>query len=134
MTRTAIIAALLGLMLVPAALAQDADETPGRPDDAAWVEDCPPDMMCAAGGVEETNESADKDAPTYDGTCDGEVCMYKDEQPRDFGPEGCIDCMAPAPAETAADADAENKVPAPAVALSLAALGLAAVLLVARRR
>lgn len=98
-----LIAVLLALVaaLAPTALAQDdakSNETETRPDDAAWVEDCPPDMMCAAsdGSVEEEPS----DGPTYDGNCGGEVCAYDShndagERPDAFGPEDCIECSTP---------------------------------------
>lgn len=85
-----LILALL-LAVAPPALAQDeADQKPERPDDAAWVEVCPPDMMCAAGA----DGSAEDDKPTYDGDCGGEVCAYQGE-PGTLGPDGCVDCMQP---------------------------------------
>lgn len=36
-----------GLLMLPVAVASD-DSTNQTPDDHAWVEDCPPDMLCAA--------------------------------------------------------------------------------------
>ena len=104
--------ALLGLLLAlaPTALAQEGEEKPSddaRPDDAAWVEDCPPDMMCAAGAEDEN--------ATY-GDCGAEVCAYGGEDciecsgPSDsggaepgqaLGPDDCIDCMRP-PADDSA--------------------------------
>lgn len=101
--------ALLGLLLVaPPALAQD-EKPPTNESQDAWVKDCPPDMMCAyGGGAEEvdcstaengTREecqsscddcrviSAPADSPTYNGSCDGEVCAY--------GNESCIECSGP---------------------------------------
>lgn len=77
--------ALLGLlMLAPAASA--GTEEPACPDgaepkdgacpdqtpDQAWVDDCPPDMMCAMG-----NGTAGHDEPVA------------------YGPDGCIDCSGP---------------------------------------
>lgn len=110
--RTLLIALTLALLATPLALAQEnaeKNETPDRPDDAAWVEDCPPDMMCAAGsedpqpyGDEGCIEcSGPVDGPsdenaTYDGNCGGEVCAYDgEERPQQLGPDGCIDCMGP---------------------------------------
>ena len=79
------IVATLGLLALlvaaPAALAQEKNDTT-RPDDAAWVEDCPPDMMCAADAEEPSRGPAD-------GSC--ENCRG-DEEPIPFGPEGCIEC------------------------------------------
>lgn len=65
--RVLILTMLALLALAPIAAAQEkTNETdePARPDDAAWVDDCPPDMMCAAGG----------------------------DDPQEFGPDGCIEC------------------------------------------
>lgn len=100
MTRTALPLVLLGLTLasLPLASAQEGDT---RPDDAAWVDDCPPDMMCAA----DTGN------------------------PGTLGPEGCIDCMQPIedgePAATSAE-DAKDKVPAPSLLAALGIVGVAA--------
>jgi len=65
------------LLLVPLASAQDNETKPpddaARPDDAAWVEDCPPDMMCA-------------------------MDMPVDNSTHEYGPEDCIHCShAPVP-------------------------------------
>ena len=58
---------MLALALAPVAAAQETNETkPEAPDDAAWVDDCPPDMMCAAGA-----------------------------EPNQYGSDGCIDCSGP---------------------------------------
>lgn len=71
---------LATLTLAPLALAQETNGT--RPDDAAWVDDCPPDMMCAAGA----------------------------DEPHAYGPEGCIECSGPAPAgETCMDGAQGNE-------------------------
>ena len=99
--------ALMALLALasPLAVAQDAndtktDEDPQRPpdgsadpsspsqaagDDAAWVDDCPPDMMCA-----------------YQG----------EERPQQFGPEGCIECSGLPPEDqgsTCMDGEQENE-------------------------
>ena len=147
MTRTAIPAlALLGLLLLsaPLALAQKDDDASGeaaRPDDAAWVDDCPPDMMCAMRGADDkagdeaADGSADGDKPTYDGDCGGEVCAYQGE-PGTLGPDGCIDCMQP-PAGSGQDAQAaeSNEVPGPSLAALGGILAVAAIALgIARRR
>lgn len=99
MTRTALPLALLALLLalLPSAVADEG----ARPDDAAWVEDCPPDMMCAAGG---------EDAPGA------------------LGPEGCIDCMAPpADAPEAQDDEAGARdVAAPSLLAAVGIVGVAA--------
>ena len=121
MTRTALpTLALLGLTLalLPAALAQAED--PARPDDAAWVEDCPPDMMCAASA----NETAGEE-PTH-GDCGAEVCAY--DSPGALGPSDCIECMQPpvdAEAE-AAEAAPRNTVPGASLAAAVGILGVAA--------
>lgn len=86
---------VLGLLLAlaPSALAQEADQKPERPDDAAWVDGCPPDMMCAAGGAD-ANESGKGDDPTYGADCGAEICAYQGG-PGTLGPDGCVDCMQP---------------------------------------
>lgn len=88
--------ALLALLALasPLAAAQDAtdekkEDGPARPEDAAWVEDCPPDMMCAYAG-----ESAEGENATY-GDCGGEVCASDAGEPVPHGPEDCIECSAP---------------------------------------
>lgn len=64
------------LLAAPHAVAQDAkEENPEDPDNKAWVDDCPPDMMCAMNGSDE---------PTHSGDCGGEVCAYGDGE--------CIEC------------------------------------------
>lgn len=83
--RTLLLALMLALAAAPLAAAQETaekNETVDRPDDAAWVDDCPPDMMCAAGephpyGNESCIECSGPvdDGPTY-GDCGGEVCAY----------------------------------------------------------
>jgi hypothetical protein len=91
------------LTFAPAASAQD--EKPDQPTCAdgqtpesdgcsqqAWVDDCPPDMMCAAGGADNGTEE-----PTY-GDCGGEVCAYGNgtgNHTGALGPDDCIDCMTP---------------------------------------
>ena len=89
---TAMMLALLAL--APLASAQEEKtDTSERPSDAAWVDDCPPDMMCAYGGSD--------DAPTYDGNCGAEVCAY--------GEEGCIECSGlPEPGRGPADGSCEH--------------------------
>ncbi|HET6398687.1 MAG TPA: hypothetical protein VFH47_03955 [Candidatus Thermoplasmatota archaeon] len=97
--------ALAGLLLTfaPAASAEETTEpacpegyvaTPEGCSRQAWVDDCPEDMMCAAGAPgEHANETSDPDRPTYSGDCGGEVCAY--DEPGRFGPDDCIDCMKP---------------------------------------
>jgi hypothetical protein len=102
MTRTALSVALLGLTLasLPLALAQEGNAT--RPDDAAWVDDCPPDMMCAAA------------------------------DPQPYGADGCIECTGgpvdqpPGAEAQAGAADAKNEVPVPSLVAALAIVGVAA--------
>ena len=104
------------LAALPLAAAQEGNETDGSadPDDKAWVEDCPPDMMCAysGGGAEEPRkdgEPADdgrvykgEDRPTYDGDCGGEVCAYGDPD--------CIECSGPVDSgSTCMDGAQENE-------------------------
>lgn len=93
--RTLLPLALLAAMLAaaPPALAQESNETKNdeqqeQPADGgnAWVEDCPPDRMCAfGGGAEEPDPAGER--PTYDGNCGAEVCAY--------GNESCIECSGP---------------------------------------
>ena len=149
------------LTAAPLALAQDepkneTNET--RPDDAAWVEDCPPDMMCAYGGEEEPSRGPE------DGSC--ENCRGEDQPVLYYGNESCIECSGPAPSQGTCmdgedanetcrddvqyfggdgapheaepisapveDAPEQNAVPAPAVALAILALA-AAIVIVGRR-
>lgn len=82
MTAYRIIAALtIALLAAPFVAAQEEEkpEDPSRPDDAAWVDDCPPDMMCAAGSPDE---------PTASG-CEADACSHA------MGPDGCIECSGP---------------------------------------
>jgi hypothetical protein len=86
MTRTAAMIGLLALAIaLPLASAQE--ERPAsndtRPEDAAWIEDCPPDTMCAAGAEEEPSRGDPS------GIC--ENCRGEDA-PVQYGPEGCIEC------------------------------------------
>lgn len=79
---------MLALALAPVAAAQETNETkPERPDDAAWVDDCPPDMMCAATTAEPTKAPGNE-------SCAEEGCVYKGE-PNQYGSDGCIDCSGP---------------------------------------
>src|SRR5688572_20984435 len=95
--------AFLGLVLslAPAALAGDESAcpdgttpTPEGCSQQAWVEDCPPDMLCAAGGPDadpangNVTEGNATDEPTF-GDCGAEVCAY--------GNETCIECNGPVP-------------------------------------
>ena len=48
--------------LAPSAFAQE-DAVSARPDDAAWVEDCPPDAMCAMDAPPEADRQASSAAP-----------------------------------------------------------------------
>lgn len=98
MTRTLLFLALVAAFLAAAPLVSAQETKEEEPADGgnAWVDDCPPDMMCAF----QSNESGDApkdDRPTYDGDCGGEVCAYDGgERPRDdatpLGPDGCIEC------------------------------------------
>lgn len=71
----ALLATLMMLAPVTAAATQDGNSTnetgsTDRPDDAAWTEDCPPDMMCA---YSHSNTS----------------------EPHAYGDEDCIECSGP---------------------------------------
>jgi len=84
------------LAAAPVALAQQASDNSTRPDDAAWVEDCPPDMLCAAGAPEEGNATAEPTRGPADGSC--ENCRGDaNETPILYGSDGCIECSGPAP-------------------------------------
>lgn len=154
--------ATLALLLAPSALAQENESADGVEEgEQAWVDDCPPDMMCAMEQPAEEEPAKEElgnetyDEPTYSGDCGGEVCAYEGA-PGSMGPEDCIECTqapvdpqdddyvkAPEGSEggiTSAPEDAESQsesaktVPAPALALGILALAGAAVLgLVARR-
>lgn len=81
--RVALFAILLMLAPLAAAETDSGNTTEGsseRPDDAAWVEDCPPDMMCAASGS--------GDGSTENVTR-GEDCEYC----RDHQDQDCLDCL-----------------------------------------
>lgn len=84
----AFLAALVMLAPLAAAEADSGNTTTSdRPDDAAWVEDCPPDMMCA---YSDTPHEGDDKNITRDPDC--EYCR--------FGPDDCIDCTGmPVPAD-----------------------------------
>lgn len=90
MTRT-LIAAMLAMMtlLTPLALAQgETNETRDAPADEgeqAWVDDCPPDMMCA---YDTPQEYGDEDCIECSGPVDDGA-----EPGQSLGPEDCIDCM-----------------------------------------
>ena len=103
--RTAILTLMLALVatLAPLAAAQDdvKEEEPTRPDDAAWVEDCPPDMMCAA-GADDPQAYGDEDCIECSGPVD-EGSTQNDggaEPGQALGPEDCIECMQPPREET----------------------------------
>ena len=118
--------ALLALIMLsaPFASAQESDEA-ARPDDAAWVEDCPPDTMCAAGAREE-DDATKGDEPTYSGDCGADVCAYDGGAPGSLGPDGCIDCMAPVDPASEGDAAARKSVPGTSLAAALGILAVAA--------
>ena len=141
--------AAMTLMLVPAAAAQeDAKTCPDGYVDSpegcsrqAWVDDCPPDMLCAAGAdepVQYGNESCIE--------CSG----IADPEPIHYGDDGCIDCSGvtddapdgrgPVDCEfcrgedlEASGADAARK-DAPALGGPLLLAGLAGALFVLRRK
>jgi hypothetical protein len=145
MTRTIATIGLLALLVAaPAALAQDANETdekphvdcpPGetcsdkaaggaRPDDAAWVEDCPPDMMCAAGAEEYGSDGCIE----CTGGPVGETCMDGQQAGETCDPD--VQYLG-GPQQQAESADAKT-VPALG-ALGLIAAFVAAVVIVSRR-
>lgn len=67
-----VLVALLSIAGIASAEEKANESNTTRPDDAAWVEDCPPDHMCAFGAEE--NES----------------------EPIAYGNESCIECSGPA--------------------------------------
>lgn len=102
-------ATILALAIMVALPMAAAEENPEDPEDKAWVDDCPPDQMCAFGGAEEEPQSygdegciecsgpVDEggDEPTYSGDCGGEVCAYDEpveDSPETRGPEDCEYC------------------------------------------
>lgn len=143
--------ALLGMLLAatPLALAQsETNETTTDEGQQAWVDDCPPDMMCAFGADESSDENA-----TAPRDCGGEVCAYDEsEKPAPSGecmdgsacrPEDCEYCRtldgtdAPAQDETTqgpvsshtdtqTQAEGNRSVPGASLVAALGVLGLAA--------
>lgn len=99
--RALLIALTLALLATPLALAQEnteKNETSDRPDDAAWVDDCPPDMMCAAGSEDPQpygDEGCIECSGPVDGPADENATDDGEERPQQLGPDGCIDCMGP---------------------------------------
>lgn len=87
------VAATIALLtlLAPLAAAQEETKPEEKPAEGeqAWVDDCPPDRMCAYAG----GEGEPKDEPTYSGDCGGEVCAS--DSPEALGPEDCIECSGP---------------------------------------
>jgi hypothetical protein len=102
--------ALAALLTLAPATAQDAQpacpdgqvETPEGCSQQAWVDDCPPDHLCAA-GVEDPGHDAGSrdDGPTAPQDCGGDVCAY--DSPGSYGPDGCIDCTQAPPLHTCMD-------------------------------
>jgi hypothetical protein len=98
---------MLALLAAPIAAAQDdaddtKDDTPERPDHAAWIEDCPPDMMCAAGDPQPYGDEGciECSGPVDDGGA----------EPGRLGPDDCIECMRPPANEgTCMDGQQENE-------------------------
>lgn len=168
MMRTLIVA-LLALMtaLAPSALAQEDEkrEEPATNDSSenAWVEDCPPGMMCAmeqppADAPQQDNASADE--PTYSGDCGGEVCAYGQQPSEPVQSDDGSTCMdgqqegetcddnvyymdgpgRETPADEAATTGVvsggarSNDVPAPALAMGILAFAAVAVLALPRRQ
>lgn len=155
---------LLALMLalavatVPTALAEEPKEDAAAPEEGeqAWVDDCPPDHMCA---YSEPGENETYEEPTEGPDCGDVECAY-DEAPQEYGEEDCIHCsgptsggdegethdpdtdyvQAPEGSENGITSVEEeqpaqrNPVPAPAAALAIAGGAIALVLLAARRK
>lgn len=150
---------LLGILMLallstaPLAFAQEdaaPKDDPTRPDDAAWTEDCPPDMMCAYdagnGSAEpgqplgpddciecSTPPKEDGGATCMDGADPGETCdpnvHYMDAPARGPADGSCENCRG----ETAVESDAAKAVPGAAVALGIIASACAALLVLPRR-
>ncbi|HUR68826.1 MAG TPA: hypothetical protein VM370_06225 [Candidatus Thermoplasmatota archaeon] len=96
--RTLLALLTLSLLTLPLAFAQEDNSTrppdgsadPSSPsqaagDDAAWVDDCPPDMMCAA-GANDTDEHPDGRPDV----CDADVDCAGGTNP--YGSPDCIEC------------------------------------------
>jgi hypothetical protein len=94
---------LVALLSLAPAMAQDTQaetacpegqvETPEGCSQQAWVDDCPPDALCAASEGNQTAEECDAD------TCDHPVA---------YGNDTCIECSGPVP-DTCMDGAADNK-------------------------
>jgi len=84
--------ALVALLSLAPVMAQETDaqtacpegqvETPEGCSDQAWVDGCPPEMLCAASADNETTPQE----------CDADVC-----DPVAYGNESCIECSGPVP-------------------------------------
>lgn len=94
-------------MTAPLAAAQDdvkTNESDTRPDDAAWTEDCPPDMMCAFGGTED-NPCIECSGPVDDGASEPK----DDEYVRDPSCEYCRGAEANDTASNCMDGEQEGE-------------------------
>lgn len=135
----ALLATLLALLaFAPLAMAVDNDTTDAsdRPDDAAWVEDCPPDMMCAYGSedcIECTRGPADGSCENCrgDNVTDG-TCMDGADAGEACDPDvQYLDGRAGPPESDPRANDTVREVPGAGFALVVAGLALA-IFLVAR--
>lgn len=136
------------LAFAPSAVQADDQSQPACPDgqvetpegcsQQAWVDDCPPDMLCAAGGPEpiaygndtciECSGVADPEPQTcMDGAQAGEAC---DDDVQYFGPGPADSGMDGEPAQADTVAGESKDKDAPLVALLVAVVGL---VLLARR-
>jgi hypothetical protein len=96
-------------------------ETPEGCSQQAWVDDCPPEQMCAAGADEPQSYGAGDCIE-----CSGPV--DEPSEPIQYGEDGCIDCTG-APVEDPAASDAQSKDSPTLPVLGLLALvGVAALL------
>lgn len=89
---------LLLTVATPFAAAQE-DEPPADESHQAWVDDCPPDMMCAFGGAEDANETpesyGDEGCIECSGPVEDDASNETPEHDGRLGPDDCIDCMTP---------------------------------------
>src|SRR5688572_21954654 len=101
--------ALAALLTVAPASAQENQtacpegqvETPEGCSQQAWVDDCPPEHMCAAGA----------DDPQAYGDEDCIECSGPVDEPVHYGEDGCIDCTgAPSDAPTCMDGADDGEV------------------------
>ena len=123
--RTLISLTIAALLLAAPATAQD-DATPACPDgqvetpegcsQQAWVDDCPPEHLCAASHSDDPQAYGGEDCIQCSGPVD-EPVQYGNESciecsgPISYGPEDCIDCTgAPQDPETCMDGADDGEV------------------------